>query len=82
VGTVRVHHEPYPLREVEVASVSEDLLAAAGVERPDAPPVAHFSDGVDVEIRRLIAPAQAPATNGNGGWSKPIADEDRYLTRI
>jgi hypothetical protein len=81
VGTVRVDHEPYPLREVEVESVSEDLLAAAGVERPDAPPVAHFSDGVDVEIRRLLAVPSVAGTNGHGRWT-PIADGDHYLSRI
>jgi hypothetical protein len=52
--TVRVRHAPYPLRAVEVESVSEDLVAAAGVERPDVPPLAHYSDGVDVEVLRVL----------------------------
>ena len=55
VRTVRVRHASYPLREVEVASVSEDLLAAGGVERPAGAPLAHFSDGVDVDVLRVVA---------------------------
>ena len=54
VRTVRVRHRPYPLREVEVEFVSEDLLAAGGVERPDVAPLAHFSDGVDVDVLRVV----------------------------
>ena len=53
IVTVRVRHAPYPLRAVEVESVSEDLLEAAGVARPDLPPLAHYSDGVDVEVLRV-----------------------------
>lgn len=54
VRTVRVRHASYPLREVEVESVSEDLLSAGGVERPDGAPLAHFSDGVDVDVLRVV----------------------------
>lgn len=54
VRTVRVRHASYPLREVEVDSVSEDLLAAGGVERPEGAPLAHFSDGVDVDVLRVV----------------------------
>lgn len=53
IVTVRVRHDPYPLRAVEVESVSEDLLEAAGVARLANPPLAHYSDGVDVEVRRV-----------------------------
>ena len=52
VMTVRVVHEPYPLREVDVELAEEDLLASAGIDRPDEPPLAHFSDGIDVQVRR------------------------------
>ena len=55
VRTVRVRHRPYPLRRVEVDSVSEDLLAAGGVERPDVAALAHFSDGVDVDVLRVVS---------------------------
>lgn len=48
---VRVRHAPYPLRAAEARLGREDLLAAAGIPRPEAAPVVHFSDGVDVEVR-------------------------------
>lgn len=51
VRTVRVRHEPYPLRDVEANLVDETLLAAAGVRRPAVDPLVHFSEGVDVEVR-------------------------------
>lgn len=54
VRTVRVRHTPYPLRSVEVESIAEDLLEASGVERPAAAPLAHFSDGVDVDVLRVV----------------------------
>jgi uncharacterized protein YqjF (DUF2071 family) len=82
VGTVRVVHAPYPLREVEVESVSEDLLAAAGIERPDEPPLARWSDGVDVEVRRLVA---VPSLADFRARSRPPLGEPapaRYLSRI
>ncbi len=51
IRTVRVDHEAYPLREVTARVFDETPLAAAGVPRPDRSPLAHFSDGVDVEVR-------------------------------
>jgi uncharacterized protein YqjF (DUF2071 family) len=54
VRTVRVRHPPYPLRDVEVESVAENLLLAGGIARPDTAPLAHFSDGVDVEVLRIV----------------------------
>jgi uncharacterized protein YqjF (DUF2071 family) len=82
VGTVRVVHEPYPLRSVEVESISEDLLAAAGVERPDEPPLAHWSDGVDVDVRRLVAVPSLADFRARA--RTPLVDPApaRYLSRI
>jgi uncharacterized protein YqjF (DUF2071 family) len=83
VGTVRVFHDPYPLREVVVESVSEDLLAAAGIERPDEPPLAHFSDGVDVEVRRIVEFPRVACSNGRHRRSASTSPESaRYLSRI
>lgn len=82
VETVRVCHDPYPLREVEVESVSEDLLAAAGIERPDEPPLAHFSDGVDVEVRRMVELPSVPWADGRRWRSSTSAESARYLSRI
>jgi hypothetical protein len=63
IRSVRVRHPPYPLRAVAVESLSEGLLAAAGLARPSEPPLAHFSDGVNVEVLRVLRPASrgAPA---------------------
>jgi uncharacterized protein YqjF (DUF2071 family) len=49
----RVHHTPYPLQSAKVLSLDETLLAAAGIDRPDTPPLAHFARGVDVEVYPL-----------------------------
>jgi hypothetical protein len=46
----RVHHAPYPLQAAEVHSLDENLIAAAGLTRPDSPPIAHFAGGVRVEV--------------------------------
>jgi uncharacterized protein len=46
----RVHHTPYPLQVAEVRSLEESALLAAGIERPDATPLAHYASGVDVEV--------------------------------
>jgi uncharacterized protein YqjF (DUF2071 family) len=46
----RVHHAPYPLQPVDLLEWDESLLAAAGIQRPELPPLAHFARGVDVNI--------------------------------
>jgi uncharacterized protein len=46
----RVHHSAYPLQVAEVRSLEESMLLAAGIERPDASPLAHYAKGVDVEV--------------------------------
>ncbi|WP_169979612.1 YqjF family protein [Tautonia rosea] len=47
---VRVHHRSYPVQEAELLDCQEDLLASAGFERPDHPPLIHYASGVDVEV--------------------------------
>jgi uncharacterized protein len=49
----RVHHTRYPLQSARVLSLDETLIAAAGIDRPDRPPLAHFAQGVDVEVYPL-----------------------------
>ena len=49
----RVHHTPYPIRNAKIHSVDETLLAAAGIERPNIAPLAHYSSGVNVEVFAL-----------------------------
>ncbi|MGE3818755.1 MAG: YqjF family protein [Isosphaeraceae bacterium] len=46
----QVHHTPYPVQSAEVHCVDETLLAALGVARPPVSPIAHYAEGVDVEI--------------------------------
>lgn len=47
----RVRHRPYPLRAATVTSLEETLCAQAGLPAmPDAPPLVHFSPGVDVDL--------------------------------
>ncbi len=46
----QVHHRPYPVRSADVLSLDESLLRAAGIPRPDRPPLAHFASGVDVKV--------------------------------
>ncbi len=49
----RVHHAPYPLQVAEVRTLEETVLEAAGIARPDAPPIAHYARGVKVDVFRL-----------------------------
>ena len=46
----RVHHAPYPLQSANIHSIDETLLAAAELDRPATPAIAHFASGVDVEV--------------------------------
>ena len=46
----QVHHTPYPLQTARILTLDETLLAAAGIDRPETIPLAHFSTGVDVEV--------------------------------
>jgi uncharacterized protein YqjF (DUF2071 family) len=46
----RVHHVPYPLQAGVVEHLRESLVAAARIQRPDSPPLAHYAAGVDVDI--------------------------------
>jgi uncharacterized protein len=57
----QVHHPPYPAQRAEVDTVTDELLAAAGLPAPDRPPeTIHFASGVDVEVFRPRA-ATRPA---------------------
>ena len=49
----RVRHAPYPLRRASIETLSETLLAAAGLPAPEGPPLCQHSPGVDVEILAL-----------------------------
>jgi uncharacterized protein len=45
-----VAHPPWPLRRARLLDLTEDLLEAAGLPRPEASPIVHYSEGVDVRF--------------------------------
>jgi uncharacterized protein YqjF (DUF2071 family) len=47
-----VHHVPYPVHEVELTSISESLIGAAGLSRGELV-CTHYSPGVEVEVLSL-----------------------------
>ena len=49
----QVHHHPYPLQSVDVLTLDESLLAAAGIARPGSAPLGHFARGVGVKVYAL-----------------------------
>lgn len=49
----RVAHEPYRIRSARVLALSENLVAAAGIQVLGAPPLACYSEGVDVSVLPL-----------------------------
>ena len=57
----RVHHTPYPLQRAEVTAWDESLLSAAGIARTCAAPLAHYAEGVDVEVFALVPLGNAGA---------------------
>jgi uncharacterized protein YqjF (DUF2071 family) len=47
----RVHHAPYPVQAGVVDALRrESLVGAAGIQRPDKEPLAHYASRVDVDI--------------------------------
>ncbi len=46
----QVYHAPYPLQTATLHTCRENLIAAAGITRPDAPPIVHFAREVRVQI--------------------------------
>ncbi|MCA9623087.1 MAG: DUF2071 domain-containing protein [Myxococcales bacterium] len=50
----RVHHEPYPLSQVELDGCEQTIVAAQGMTpASEAPILAHYSEGVDVDVYAL-----------------------------
>jgi uncharacterized protein YqjF (DUF2071 family) len=56
----QVHHSSYPLQGATLSALDESLLAAAGIERPDRAPIAHFARGVSVEVFPLVRLGSPP----------------------
>jgi len=49
----RVHHQPYPVQRVDVTSLEETLVWAAGVRRPDTVALRHYAREVNVKVYPL-----------------------------
>ena len=49
----QVHHEPYPVHQVELHHLSQDLTQSHGVSCPSPPIWCHASPGVEVEVFQL-----------------------------
>ena len=49
----QVHHPAYPVQTATLHALNENLVAQAGITRPDAPPLIHYARGVDVKIYPL-----------------------------
>jgi hypothetical protein len=60
----QVHHEPYPLHEVELEEVSETMIAAAGLTKREGDPLVHYSPGVDVDVYALAPVAEGSRRPG------------------
>lgn len=52
VRYARAWHEPWPLHRASAGVVSDDLVTAAGLPRPEGEPLVHYSPGVQVRIGR------------------------------
>jgi uncharacterized protein YqjF (DUF2071 family) len=48
----RASHQPWPLHRAWVRDLDDRLVTAAGLPAPQAPPLVHYSPGVDVAIGR------------------------------
>lgn len=46
----RVAHAPYQIQSAQILKLRENCVAQAGIARPNSPPHALFSRGVDVEV--------------------------------
>lgn len=49
----RVHHQPYPLQRVDLLSLDETLIWAAGIRRGEEAPIRHYAREVNVKIYAL-----------------------------
>jgi uncharacterized protein YqjF (DUF2071 family) len=49
----QVYHTTYPIHSVKLHSLEENILASWEIKRPDAAPLTHYSQGVDVDVFAL-----------------------------
>ena len=46
----RVHHKPYPLQAATVLECEQSMVKVQGLPHPEAPPLALYASGVDVDV--------------------------------
>lgn len=49
----QVHHTPYPAKSAEVLSITDGIIPAFGLDVAPTPDLAHYSEGVDVDVFAL-----------------------------
>ena len=59
----RVHHEPYPVQEVEVEGLQERLVEAAGLPPAHGERLAHYARGVSVDIEWPVSAEHSRTTD-------------------
>jgi uncharacterized protein len=59
----RVHHEPYPVQEVEVEGLQERLVEAAGLPPVHGERLVHYAKGVAVDIEWPVSAEHAGAVS-------------------
>ena len=50
IYSARIYHEPWPLREAVLSSLSSGMIESLGLPTPEGEPLLHFSEGVSVDI--------------------------------
>ncbi|HZG74281.1 MAG TPA: DUF2071 domain-containing protein [Paenibacillus sp.] len=48
-----IHHAPWPLQRAEAEIASNAMASASGIELPDAPPLLHYAQRLDVRLWTL-----------------------------
>jgi uncharacterized protein YqjF (DUF2071 family) len=46
----RIHHQPYPIQRADVLELEETMVWAAGIRRPETPPLRHYAREVNVKV--------------------------------
>jgi uncharacterized protein YqjF (DUF2071 family) len=46
----RVHHQPYPIQQVNVLELDETLIWASKIKRPESAPIRHYAREVNVKV--------------------------------
>jgi uncharacterized protein YqjF (DUF2071 family) len=61
---MRVRHPRWPLHDVRIGAMAETVARASGLAVAGRPALAHFSDGVDVEVLppEPVRPERAAST--------------------